>query len=74
MTDDELKAITEGFKHINERIADLEAKFNAKDDIVIKKDGELKFDDLPDKLREPKKIEDDKSAEIKKSWFDKPLY
>ena len=74
MTDDELKAITEGFKHINERIADLEAKFNAKDDIVIKKDGELKFDDLPDELREPKKIEDDKSAEIKKSWFDKPLY
>ena len=71
MTDDELKAITEGFKDLNERISDLEAKMNAKGDIEPKKDEELKFDDLPDELKEK---EIDKSIKIKESWFDRPLY
>ena len=73
MTDDELKAITEGFKHLNERIADLEAKMNAEKDNEPKKEKieDLNFDDLPDGLKEK---EIDKSTKIKESWFDRPLY
>ena len=74
MTDAELQAITEGFKHLNNRISDLEAKLKHKDDGLpeMKKDDGLKFDDLPDELKGDK--EKDKSAEIKKSWWEKPLY
>ena len=69
MTDNELKAIQDGFKHLSDKIADLEAKLNNRGEKVIeKKDTGLKFDDMPDELKE------DKSEKIKQSWFDKPLY
>ena len=69
MTDNELKAIQDGFKHLGDRISDLEAKLNNRGEKVIeKKDTGLKFDDMPDELKE------DKSEKIKQSWFDKPLY
>ena len=74
MTDQELQAITEGFKHISDRISDLEAKLKQYGDLptTAKKDDGLKFDDLPDELKGDK--EKDKSAEIKKSWWDKPVF
>ena len=70
MTDNELKAITDGFKHVNDRISDLEAKLNnrGEEKIIEKKDTGLKFEDMPDELKE------DKSEKIKQSWFDKPLF
>ena len=73
MTDDELKSITEGFKHLNDRISDLEAKLNTKNDFnkETKKDEGLKFDDLPSELKEK---EIDKSEKIKESWLDRPLF
>jgi hypothetical protein len=72
MTDQELQAITEGFKHISDRISDLEAKLKQQGELpAMKKDDGLKFDDLPDEL---KGKETDKSAEIKKAWYDKPLF
>ena len=72
MTDQELQAITEGFKHISDRISDLEAKLQQQGQLpAMKKDDGLKFDHLPDEL---KGKETDKSAEIKKAWYDKPLF
>ena len=70
MTDNELKAIQDGFKHLSGRISDLEAKLNnrGEEKIIEKKDTGLKFDDMPDELKE------DKSEKIKQSWFDKPLF
>lgn len=70
MTDNELKAIQDGFKHLAGRISDLEAKLNnrSEEKIIEKKDTGLKFDDMPDELKE------DKSEKIKQSWFDKPLF
>ena len=70
MTDNELKAIQDGFKHLSDKIADLEAKLNnrGEEKVIEKKDTGLKFDDMPDELKE------DKSEKIKQSWFDKPLY
>ena len=74
MTDTELQAITEGFKHLNDRISDVEAKLNQRNDDIpdTKKDSGIKFDDLPDELKGGK--ESDKAAEIKKAWYDKPLF
>ena len=70
MTDNELKAIQDGFKHLSDKIADLEAKLNnrGEEKVIEKKDTGLKFDDMPEELKE------DKSEKIKQSWFDKPLY
>ena len=70
MTDNELKAIQDGFKHLSDKIADLEAKLNnrGEEKVIEKKDTGLKFDDMPDELKE------DKSEKIKQSWFDKPLF
>ena len=70
MTDNELKAITDGFKHLGDRISDLEAKLRdrSEEKIIEKKDTGLKFEDMPDELKE------DKSEKIKQSWFDKPLF
>ena len=70
MTDNELKAIQDGFKHLSDKIADLEAKLNnrGEEKIIEKKDTGLKFEDMPDELKE------DKSEKIKQSWFDKPLF
>ena len=70
MTDNELKAIQDGFKHLSGKISDLEAKLRdrGEEKIIEKKDTGLKFDDMPDELKE------DKSEKIKQSWFDKPLY
>ena len=70
MTDNELKAIQDGFKHLNDRISDLEAKLRERGEekTVEKKDTGLKFEDMPDELKE------DKSEKIKQSWFDKPLF
>ena len=70
MTDNELKAIQDGFKHLSDKIADLEAKLNnrGEEKVIEKKDTGLKFDELPDELKE------DKSEKIKQSWFDKPLF
>ena len=74
MTDAELQAITEGFKHLNDKISDIEAKLKHKDDDLpeMKKDSGIKFDDLPDELKGGK--ESDKAAEIKKAWYDKPIF
>lgn len=74
MTDTELQAITEGFKHLNDRISDVEAKLNQRNDDIpdTKKDSGIKFDDLPDELKGGK--ESDKAAEIKKAWYDKPIF
>ena len=74
MTDTELQAITEGFKHLSDKIADIEAKLNQRNDDIpdTKKDSGIKFDDLPDELKGGK--ESDKSAEIKKAWYDKPIF
>ena len=70
MTDNELKAIQDGFKHLSGKISDLEAKLRdrGEEKIVEKKDTGLKFEDMPDELKE------DKSEKIKQSWFDKPLF
>ncbi len=73
MTDSEMTAITEGFKHLNDRISDLEAKVNNinKEPDVPKKDDGMKFEELPPEM---KTVEGDKSAQIKESWFDKKLF
>ena len=70
MTDNELKAIQDGFKHLSDKISDLEAKLRGRGEekTVEKKDTGLKFEDMPDELKE------DKSEKIKQSWFDKPLF
>lgn len=69
MTEAELDAIKDGFKSLSDRISDLEAKLKQKGDIPdTNKDGGMKFDELPDELKE------DKSKEIRQAWYDKPLF
>lgn len=68
MTEQELKAIKDGFEHLNNRISDIEAKLNKKGDVEVKTDEGIKFEDIPNELKEP-----DKSAEIK-SWWDKKVF
>ena len=74
MTEAEFDAIKDGFKNLSDKIADIEAKLNQRNDGITdtKKDSGIKFDDLPDELKGDK--EKDKSAEIRKAWYDKPLF